>query len=419
MRAVLAVIGVTSGALVAVESIMAPTPTDRVTFILIFTGAGLLVLPAARSLRGRLRRIGSLRRSVIVVSLASVAIVVAVVAAASLVMFLSPHDLRVVLIAALIGTALSIILATTMTDDLRRDLDDLQSVVRRVGRGDLTTGTASSRADELGDLWRAFDEMTARLSSETMARHQAEAARRSFLAALSHDLRTPLTSMRVAVEALEDGLVPDPARYLRALGRDVEALSKLVDDLFLLSRIEAGRLAMRFDEVDVAELADEAIEAMQPVADRGRVGMRLHRSGSTVVIGGSAELGRVVRNLLDNAIRYAPPGTGVDISIRRSNGSVRLSVSDRGPGFPAHFRDVALEDFTRADTSRSRSHGGAGLGLAIARGLVTAHGGSLRVGRGVGAVVTVVLPITGPETQPDESDLSGPQPLASSYRRTR
>ena len=373
---------------------MQPTAGDRVIFILIFGGAGLLSIAGATGLRRFSRRLRSLRAKVLLLSLSAVFLVAVVVMAAALPMFLSPHDLRVVLIAVLMAVGLGIVLSTSLTNTLSRDLEMLQATAVAVGAGDLSIRTSTDRNDELGELARAFDAMRRQLAEATSAREQAEAARKSFLASVSHDLRTPLTAMRVAVEALEDGVAPDPERYLHSLSKDVDALTRLVDDLFLLARIEAGRLEMVFEAVDVAELVDEAIEVMQPVADRSRVRMQFQQSGSTQVRAGSAELGRVVRNLLDNAIRFAPEGSRVDVSVGRDNGSVRVSVVDEGPGFPDEFRAEAVRNFTRADAARTRSHGGAGLGLAIARGLITAHGGSLRVGTGPGGAVTFALPAT-------------------------
>ena len=128
------------------------------------------------------------------------------------------------------------------------------------------------------------------------------------------------------------------------------------------------------------------------VADRSRVRMSLQRSGSTLVQGGPVELGRVVRNLLDNAIRFAPAGSSVDVSVARDNGHVQVSVADQGPGFPAGFRAEATREFTRPDAARARSHGGAGLGLTIVRGLVNAHGGSVRLDTGPGGSVTFEIP---------------------------
>ena len=127
------------------------------------------------------------------------------------------------------------------------------------------------------------------------------------LSSVGHDLRTPLSALQAALEALIDGVAPDPDRYLRSMQKDVTALSALVEDLFLLSRIEAGRLELSRTPVDLTELADEAIEALAPAAERHGVRMRLVAAGSVPVIGNAVAVGRVIRNLLDNAVRHSPP----------------------------------------------------------------------------------------------------------------
>jgi len=392
MKAALAILAIAAGALLTIETVMQPTAGDRATFVLIFGGAALLSVVAGIALPRMTWRFRSLRTTVLLMSVSAALLVAVVVSVAASLMFLSSHDLRVVLIALAMSIAFGIVLSTAIANAFSRDLELLRATAQAVGAGKEDVSTSITRRDELGELARAFDAMTAQLAEATEARARTEAAQRSFLAAISHDLRTPLTAMRVALEALEDGMAPDPDRYLRSMSKDVEALSRLVDDVFLLSRIEAGRLDMESETVDIAELVDEAIEAMQPVADRSQVRLRLQRSGTSLARGGSAELGRVVRNLLDNAIRWTPEGSRVDVSVGRDNGSVTVSVSDEGPGFPPAFRPEALREFTRADVARARSHGGAGLGLAIARGLVSAHGGSLELGNGPGATVTFAIP---------------------------
>ena len=392
MRAVLALVAIAAIALVAVEVGMQPTATDRLSFVGIVAGATLLAAATPVMLDPLIGRLRSLRSTVLVMTVATVGLVAAVVAASAGLMFLSPHDLRVVVIAVLLAVGLGVVLSTSWTAGLRSDLQQLQATAERVGAGDLTVRTNCTRSDELGDLARTLDDMTRQLAEAKGDQERSDQTRRAFLAAISHDLRTPLTAMRVALEALQDDMAPDPDHYLGSLVRDVDALSRLVDDLFLLSRIEAGRLEITAEPLDVAELVDEAIEALRPVADRSRVRLALRRSGSTLVAGGPAELGRVVRNLLDNAIRHAPRESRVDVTVGRDNGSVTVSVIDEGPGFPGSFVPYALREFSRADAARTRAHGGAGLGLAIASGLIDAHGGTLDLAAGPGGRVSFKLP---------------------------
>jgi signal transduction histidine kinase len=274
---------------------------------------------------------------------------------------------------------------------LGRDARRLEATVRRIEGGDRTVRTGVERADELGHVARALDELTARLDVLERERASYEAERTAMLSSVGHDLRTPLAALRVAVEAMADGVAPDPERYLRSMRRDVEVLSALVDDFFLLSRIESGRLDLHPTNVDLTELADEAIEALAPVAASRQVTVALATRARVHVSGNPTALGRVIRNLIDNAIRYAPAGSQVRVTVG-DHGNPSVHVIDDGPGFPDDFSATAFERFTRADASRARATGGAGLGLAIARGLVEAHGGRIWLEGPPGGHVAFELP---------------------------
>jgi signal transduction histidine kinase len=231
----------------------------------------------------------------------------------------------------------------------------------------------------------------ARLARLEHERAGVEAERRAMLSSLSHDLRTPLAAMRAAVEALADGVAPDPDRYLAAIQRDLSLLDGLIDDLFLLARIEAGPRPAAEVTFDLAEVADESIEALAPIAHERGVHLAAAIEGPARVRGSAAELGRVVRNLLDNAIRHAPADSTVTVEVGHGPG-VTVRVRDEGDGFPRDFAGRAFEPFSRADDARTRTTGGAGLGLAIARGLVEAHGGRISIEPGTGGSVVFTLP---------------------------
>jgi signal transduction histidine kinase len=234
--------------------------------------------------------------------------------------------------------------------------------------------------------------MAAKLAAAEEDRERHEAARRHFLAAVGHDLRSPLAALRAAVEAMEDGLAPDPQRYLRSMRADLDAMSHLVDDLFLLATIEAGKLEFDREPLDLAELADESIEALQPVAAGKGVELRLAAEGRVTTVGGATAIGRVIRNLLHNAIRFSPAHSSVVVSVANGGAAATVVVADEGPGFSAAMVDAAFDEFVTGDPARSRTGGGAGLGLAIARGLVAAHGGTIWAEPGPGGRVGFRLP---------------------------
>ena len=342
-------------------------------------------------LRRRLQRLQSLRATVYATALSALVLALAAAILAGQLMLIQSGQLRLFLIVLGIAAAFASLLAAVVARPLAVDVARLGEVANRVEHGDLSARTGIERPDELGHAARALDQAVERLAQLERERAGAEAERRAMLTSISHDLRTPLAAMRAAIEALTDGVAPDPERYEQAIQRDLAMLEVLIDDLFLLARIEAGQRSSGQITLDLAEIADESVEALAPVADRRGVTLALSADGPSPVTGSAAELGRVLRNLLDNAIRYAPCGSTVTVGVR-AGPPVTVLVRDEGPGFPPEFAARAFDPFTRSDTARNRATGGAGLGLAIARGLVEAHGGSLRIEHGRGGCVAITLP---------------------------
>jgi signal transduction histidine kinase len=204
--------------------------------------------------------------------------------------------------------------------------------------------------------------------------------------------------MRAAVESIEDGVATDPRHALAVLGSQLRAMDAMLTQLIEFSRLESGHVSAEVERVSLAELADECIEALAPLATAGNVRLMLAVDGPAIVTGSSLELSRVLRNLVDNAVRHSPVDTEVTVAVAGDAHSVRLSVIDRGPGFPPDFRDRAFEPFHRADPSRNARTGNTGLGLAICRAIVHAHGGTISLGDGPSGQVHVVLPASPPRS---------------------
>ncbi|MGB5167259.1 MAG: HAMP domain-containing sensor histidine kinase [Acidimicrobiia bacterium] len=391
MKAVMWFLAAVLIGLVVFEISMQPTAEDRVLLGLIFVLVAVLAGLLALALRWAGRRSHSIRRSVLIVGLAGLVIAAVTVGIAAQQMFLSSHDLNLLLVVLVFAVATTVAFAVSVSGDLTRDLEATAAAARRVQAGDLSARTGVVRADEVGTVAETFDRMAADLEQRDAERRSHEAARRQFLAAIGHDLRTPLASLRAAIEALEDGLAPDPDRYLHSMDRDVAVLSSLVDDLFLLSRLEEGSVEMERGPIDITELADEAIEMLTPVAVSAEVQLELVAGQRVVAMGGSEAVSRVLRNLLDNAIRFAPSGSAVTVEVLGEDGA-EVRVVDDGPGFDPAFVGEAFERFSRGDPSRERSTGGSGLGLAIARGFVEALDGSIWAEPGPGGCVGFRLP---------------------------
>jgi signal transduction histidine kinase len=364
-----------------------PLETIVTTLLLIAAAVagGVLLRPVTRRTR-------SLHHLVLAITIASLAIGALAALLLARLMVLDAAEARVVISVLAITAIFASILAIVAAAPLGHDAARLAAALRRLEDGDRSAHTGVQRADELGHIARALDALTAQLDRLERERTKMEAERRTMLTSISHDLRTPLAALQAAIEALVDGIAPDPPRYLRSMQHDVVALSALVDDLFLLTRLESGQMALVTDHVDLSELAEEAVEALQPAAAARSLDVRLDSSGAVPVDGNASAIGRVIRNLLDNAIRHAPEGSVVAVSVD-GHGVPTVRVVDEGDGFSLAFADEAFNQFTRADPSRTRLNGGgAGLGLAIARRLVEAHGGHIYIDPPPGGRVTFQLP---------------------------
>ncbi len=322
----------------------------------------------------------------VVAMLAVLGVAVLMIAIAAQSMFINDQDQRLlmwVLVPAVLGAAL---VAMLMARPVARDASKICDAAMRVADGDLGARTGVIRSDELGEAAAMFDKMVDRLDA-------IEQERAVMLSAISHDLRTPLAALRASVEAIRDGVAPDPDAYLSGMERQIQALASLVDDLQLHSRIVSGTIGMTRTRLDLTELADEAMETLRPLAESRQVALLLEADERVTVDADASQLARVIRNLLENAIRHAPDDSVVLVQVASNPQRATLRVVDEGEGFPPDFRERAFEPFTRADPARDLRTGTAGLGLSIARGIVTAHGGTIGIADGPGGVVELALPV--------------------------
>jgi len=220
--------------------------------------------------------------------------------------------------------------------------------------------------------------LAARLAVQERSRRQIEDARRQLIAAVSHDLRTPLASLRVLVESIDDGVATGTTRerYLRETRTHVEALTRLIDDLFELSRIEAGDISWTLRGVELGELIGDTVAAMRAPAEARGVAINAELPPREVVALANAEkVQRVLFNLIQNAIRHTPADGSVTVRARSRGRGVEVEVADEGEGIPAGQAERVFEAFYRGEEARGEE--GAGLGLAISRAIVEAHGGRI------------------------------------------
>jgi signal transduction histidine kinase len=354
----------------------------------------------------RLVRRGNIAVQTAVATLAPVVAVALGVAWASSGMFLMSQDLWVLLVVLTSAGSAGLIVALLLGRRVAaasRSVTDMARALGEHGPGaplDKAAKTASARPQELAMLAGELEQTSARLAAAQAQTVALERSRRELVAWVSHDLRTPLAGIRAMVEALEDGVVEDPqtvARYHRTMRQEADRLAGLVDDLFELSRIQAGALSLELEQVAVDELVSDAV-AGASIAARAK-GIDLRGSVATpapVVELSTPEMARVVRNLLDNAIRHTPVGGTVHViaGLDETGRHAEVAVQDGCGGIPERELDLVFEMAYRGDAARTPGDGGAGLGLAVARGLVEAHHGQISVrNEGGGCRFSVRLPL--------------------------
>jgi signal transduction histidine kinase len=341
----------------------------------------------------------ALRRRSVAVSLS----VLAVVAVGSMLagtlsvawaMFLSSHDLTVVTMVGAFAAAASLLTALLLGHWVMRGHRQLEAAARSLGEGGRFRRPQATMPAELVSLSDQLAVAAERLATARERERALEASRRELVAWMSHDLRSPLAGLRAMAEALEDGMAEDPDRYHHRIRTEVERLSEMVNDLFELSRLQAGALALTLARVSAYDLVGDAIAGADPLAEER--GVRLADDGVDAVpleVDGS-QMTRVLANLLVNAIRHTPSDGTVAVSARERSGSVVLSVTDGCGGIPADELPRVFDTGWRGNHARTPP-AGAGLGLAIVRGIVEAHAGHVAV-RNVpgGCRFDVTLPST-------------------------
>jgi signal transduction histidine kinase len=297
---------------------------------------------------------------------------------------------RSLLIGVLVGGLAAVLFAIVCARAIVRPIDALTSAARRMSRGDLSQRVPIGGRDEIGQLALAFNAM-----ADGLAR--TEDLRRTMVADTAHELRTPLTNLRGYLEAIRDGVVEPGRETIDSLYEEAVLLSHLVDDLQELSLSDAGRLSLQAAAVEPAALLQAAALALAPRAAAQEVELIVAPAQPTLphVQADVHRLGQVLRNLLSNALAYTPAGGTIWLTATRRGSMVQFEVRDTGCGIaPAHVPNV-FERFYRADPARARQTGGAGLGLALVKDLVAAHGGTVGVAsvEGQGSSFSFTIPV--------------------------
>jgi len=270
-------------------------------------------------------------------------------------------------------------LSSTVTERIHL----LQGAAERLAMGDLKTRVPVQGRDEVAALAVTFNQMAEQLQAADQKQRELENMRRDLIAWVSHDLQTPLTSMRAILEALSDGVVDEPEmvqRYLNTAQRDVRSLSALIDDLFQMAQLDTGGFPLNRAPASLNDLISDTLESFSELAYRESITLEGQVDANVdPVFMDTQAIGRVLNNLISNALRHTSAGGSIHVSARRTGKGVETIVSDTGEGIRAEDIPHIFESFYRGEKSRNRDTGGAGLGLAIARGIVRAHSGDIRV----------------------------------------
>ena len=301
----------------------------------------------------------------------------------------SALSLAVALAAALLA---SVVVSIFVTRRITRSLTPVTEAAGRVAGGDYSARVpAVGMGTEFDDLASAFNRMATDLG-------RIEVSRSQMLGDLAHEMRTPVTTLGAYLEAIAEGVELADAPTLAMLGDQVARLARLSEDIALITTAEEGRLTMRRTTLAIAQVMADATAQATHRYDTGGVDLdvRISPVAATALVDADADrIAQVLTNLLDNALRHTPPGGRVALMADRAGAAIRIVVADDGEGIPADHLPHIFDRFYRVDTARDRAHGGSGVGLAIAKVITEAHGGTITAhsdGPGRGAVFTVALP---------------------------
>jgi signal transduction histidine kinase len=302
---------------------------------------------------------------------------------------------RSVLAGALIAGLAAVVVTLVLSGRILRPVKRLTEAAQRMEKGDLSARVPVETTDEIGKLGHAFNAMAGSLS-------QQEELRQNLVSDVAHELRTPLTNLRGYLEAARDGLVAPDAALVDNLYEETMLLSRLVSDLQELAQAEAGQLTLERQPAALAAMVEQAVAMLRPQAEAKGIALEAGLPPDLPAVNVDAgRIGQVLRNLLNNAVAHTPQGGRIAVTARLEGGLVAVSVSDTGAGIATEHLPHVFDRFYRADQSRARQTGGAGLGLAIARQLVAAHGGSIRVESQVGRGSTFTFTLPADEGMPE------------------
>jgi signal transduction histidine kinase len=393
--ALVAIVAAAGGVASLIVGMVMGMPGSELLHLVGYLLPAAAVTVVAATLAGPLLDRASIRQRFVAIAVVAAAVSIANVVVLAMQMFVDDHDATLIAVLLLYaigaGIAAALVVGSRASDAIRA----VEATARRLGTGDLDARTGPIDAGpELATLAETLDEMAERLHRAQERERDADRMRRDLITTVSHDLRTPLASLRAMTEAIEDGVIDDPPtlrRYVAEMRRSVGQLGALVDDLFELTQLDAGVIVSDGRRSPLGELVDMAISSVEHQArDKGvRVVSDLAGAGEASC---SPRVVRVLQNLLVNAVRHTPADGTIRVEAELTPGRVLIAVEDSGDGIALEDVPRIFDPFFRADPSRSGP--GAGLGLALAKRIVEALGGRIWAGPGAsaGARFAVELP---------------------------
>jgi signal transduction histidine kinase len=301
-------------------------------------------------------------------------------------MLIPSWDWKTMILLTAFSGGVTTVAAVAVGRRLGQDNESLRHAVTELGAGRVPSPDGRRVTNEMAQVRRELRSTAAALAATRERERALESARRELVAWVSHDLRTPLAGLRAMAEALEDGVVDDPEIYYKQIGSSVERLNQMVEDLFDLSRIQAGEVSHDTESIRLDDLVSDCIAALEPLGAAQGVRLTGSGHGATTVVGNGVELNRALTNLVANAIRHTPARGAVDVRVGVSGGPIPMAevvVSDECGGIPEAHLDRVFDVGFRGEAARTphddHHPAGAGLGLAITRGIVEAHDGTVDV----------------------------------------
>jgi len=366
---------------------------SAIALLLLVVGGGGGVLALLLMQPAVLSRIGGVRGQLVGLSLICGLLLVGMLLAGAQAMFISAHDLSVLLTMLLFAALLAVGFSLRGAAPLARRVERVRAGTAQLASGEFKTKLSVDGHDEIAGLAEDFNRMAGALEEATARQREMEQARRDLIAAISHDLRTPLAATQALIEAVVDGVAADQEaanRYLRSARNEIMHLSRLVDDLFELAQIDAGTLKLHMEQASLHDLISDTLSSFQLQAEH--LGIRLVgevSEGVDPVLVNPPKFQRVLYNLVSNALRHTPADGTIALRAEPQGDMVRVEVADTGTGIAPDDLTHVFERSFRGDKSRTfqREEGtsNAGLGLAIARGLIEAHGGIIDVESSLGS----------------------------------